>query len=761
MDFQVIGKRKPIQDAALKVTGRKVYTADMKLPGMLYGKILFSPYAHADIVRIDTSRAEALPGVYAVATYRNAPDVRYNSAKRMIDLEAPRTEKIFDNRVRFVGDRVAAVAAESEQIAAAALKLIDVEYRPLPAYLSIAEALKPGARPIHGGSNIVARMETGEKIPESVFAACDHVIEGRYTTPPIHHAAIEPHCALADWNPQGKLTVYTPTQNSFAFRVILSEIFGLPFSKIRVVAPAVGGAFGGKLEMTVEPVAALLSRMAGRPVKIVLSRRETMMATRVRHGSVSYVKTGFSNDGIIQAMDFRIYTNTGAYATSAMNVAGALMHKIFLAYQVPRMHIQAIPVYTNTLIGGAMRGYGSPQVYFGMQRQVNCIAKILGVDPLQVQLNNMVDPDSRHPESGQPLGNPRPKDCLRRAAQLIDYPAARKAQAESRQAGGRFAIGVGLALGVHGNNCFGVHRDNTSPMIKMNEDGSCTFYTGAHEMGNDSIGMQMQILSETIGVPMAQIDAVAADTDACLWHIGDYSSRGVFVTGAAMQQAAGKMKQALQEEAAGLLGIPPAAIALSGGFAFEAANPAHRVSLRDVMIHCQSAGHGELCVHATYETTRSAGSYGVHIAKVRVDRETGKVQVLQYAAVQDVGFAINPLMLEGQLQGGIHMGLGYALSEQMTFDEQGRPQPLLLKKYGILRADEMPQELKIDFITGKGGEPGGPHGAKALGECPVVPVAPAVVNAICNALEIEMNDLPATPERILAALRKKEETQHA
>ena len=307
--FREIGKRVPIRDAASKVTGSKTYVGDMKLPGMLYAKVLFSPKAHAKIKSIDTSLAEQYPGVRAVATYKNTPQVKFNSAKRFIEHQIPNTERIFDDTVRFVGDRVAAVAADTLEAAQKAIELIHVEYEDLPAVLTIEDAIKEDAYPIHEGGNIVgqAHVEAGDV--DKAFAECDYVIEDRYTTQPIHHLALEPHVAIADWSYNNKLTIYSPCQNTFGFRVILSEIFGLPYSKIRMVTPAIGGAFGGKLEMTIEPIVAVLSKMTRRPVKLEYTRSECIFATRVRHASIAYVKTGFMKDGHIRAMDLRLYTN--------------------------------------------------------------------------------------------------------------------------------------------------------------------------------------------------------------------------------------------------------------------------------------------------------------------------------------------------------------------------------------------------------------------------------------------------------------------
>lgn len=751
-EFREIGKRVPIRDAASKVTGKKIYVGDMKLPGMLYAKVLLSPKAHAKIKSIDTSEAEKYPGVRAVATYLNTPQMKYNSALRFIDHKIPNTERIFDDTVRFVGDRVAAVAADSLASAEAAVKLIRVEYEDLPVILDVEDAIKEDAYPIHEGGNIVGQAHVDAGNVDQAFTECDYIIEDRYTTQPIHHTALEPHVAIADWTYDDKLTIYSPCQNTFGFRVILSQIFGLPYNKIRMVSPAIGGAFGGKLEMTIEPVVAVLSKMTRCPVKLEYTRKESIIGTRVRHASVAYVKTGFMKDGRVHAMELKLYTNTGAYATSALNVGGAMSHKVFKAYKIENMRFHVNPVYTNTIIAGAMRGYGSPQAYFGMERQFNQIAKFLHMDPAEVQMLNMVDPDSLDPCFHKPHGNPRPKDCLRRAMELIDYDKICKEQEETKN--DRFRIGVGLALGVHGNNCFGAHRDVTTLMLKMNEDGTCILYSGSHDMGNDNVGMQKQIVAEVLGIPISKIDTVEADTDACLWHLGDYASRGTYVVGMAAKKVAESMKKELQKEASDLLEIEPEQVDLHDDRAWDCKDDSKSVSIAEVMLHCQRDSMRELCCSQTHPAPRGPSSYGVHIAKVRVDMQTGETKVLEYAAVQDVGRVINPLALEGQLAGGIHMGLGYGLSENITYDEQGRPRETNLKKYKVLRATDMPK-LYLDFIAEGEGEPGGPYGAKSLGECPVVPAAPAVVNAICNAIGAEINSLPANPEAVLKAIRER------
>ena len=752
-EYTVIGKPRPIGDAALKVTGQKIYVGDMELPGMLYAKVLLSTVPHARIKSIDTSAAEALPGVKAVATYKNTPQVRYNSAVRFIEHKLPDTERIFDDTVRFVGDRVAAVAAESPDIAKKAVNLIKVEYEALPVITDVEEAIKPEAWPIHEGGNIVgtSRAEAGNV--DEAFQECDYVFEDRYTTQAIHHAAIEPHVAIADFAPNGKLTIYSPCQNTFAFRVIMSRIFGLSYNRIRMVAPAIGGAFGGKLEVTVEPVAAVLSQMTGKPVKVEYNRKESILSTRVRHASVNYVKTGFMKDGTLKAVDFKVYTNTGAYASSALNVSGAMSHKVFKAYKIDHMRFQCQPVYTNTEIAGAMRGYGSPQVYFGWQRQMQKIADFLHMDMAALQMKNMVDPDSCDPIFHKPHGNSRPKDCLKRALELIDYEACLKEQEATRNQDIR--IGVGLALGVHGNNCVGAHRDVSTPMLKMNEDGSCIYYTGSHDMGTDTLGMQMQIVSEVLGISMDRIECIQADTDATMYDLGNYSSRGTYVSCNAAVKAAGKIRQELLKEAAQLLEEEQQNLELKDNGVCVRNNPEKKASLEEVITHARKVNQRDICCADTFASYALAMSYGAHFVKVSVDTRTGGVKVLEYTAVHDVGKALNPMSVEGQIEGAVQMGLGYALSEGIIIDSGGKVKNTTFKQYHIMNAGEMPP-IKVGLVEET--EPTGPYGAKSIGECSVVPSAGAIANAVANAIGCEVHRLPLKPDTVLELLARENET---
>ncbi len=727
--YDVLGKEIPIQDAALKVTGQMKYVADVKTSGVLHAKMLTSPVAHAKIKHIDISKAEALPGVRAVATHVNAASTLYNSATRFYEHQIPNTEQIFSPVVRFVGDRVAAVAADSLAIAKKAISLIEVEYEALPFYLDVEAAVEEGAFPLHGESNQITRIEHNAGDVNAGMADADEIFEGRYETQPVHHGAIEPHVAIADYDARGKLTVTSPNQNTFAFRLILQRIFGFPMSKIQVKSPIIGGAFGGKLEMTIEPVVAQLAIMAKKPVRLELTRKECIECTRTRHASVTYIKTGVKKDGTVVAQDIKVLTNTGAYASSALNVLGALSHKVFKLYKCPNIRFVGIPIYTNTPIAGAMRGYGSPQAFFAQQCQYQAIADALGMPIAEFQRQNLVQPTALDPIGGYSLGNPRPLDCLAKAEELMkNWPKVEEDDT--------YTYGIGLAAGLHGNGCFGAHRDQICLMAKCNEDGSVVLYTGSHDMGNGSITAQSAVLSEILKIPLDRISYVTGDTDVCPWNLGDYSSHGIFVACGAAKKLAESIKAELLKEASLLLEKPAEELTL-GWNGISCAEKT--VALSEIMMHAQAKSGREIICSETYVMPGGPGSYGVHAARVQLHKESGDIRVTDYVAVHDVGNVINRLSIEGQLEGGVQMGIGYALSEGLSFDEKGRNVNSTLRKYKMLRASDMPN-LQIDFI--EKGEPLGPFGAKSIGECAVVPSAPAVTNAVSMALGKPICKLP-------------------
>lgn len=745
----VIGKRLPIRDSNLKVTGQLRYAADLKLPHMIHGKILTSPVAHARIKSINLEKAQALPGVRAAVCYKDAPRVYFNSCGETI--EVFKNELLFDDTVRYVGDFVAAVAADDEKTAEMALRLIEVEYEELPANFDPEKGMEEDAYVIHHTGNlekgnliVKVHQEAGDV--EAGFAEADEIFEDRYTLPALHHGPIETHACIANYDLMGKLTIYCSSQDSFAMRYNLARIFSMPMSKIRVVVPSVGGGFGGKVDMTLEHIAALLAMKAGKPVKIQLSRKDDIVSTRTRHQMIIYLKTGVKRDGTITAEEAKMVCNAGAYASGTSSVAYAQCGKFFKLHKTKNLRYTAYPVITNSPSGGAMRGYGSPQIFFAQQRMMNKIALALGMDMIDLQRKNLTLPDGVDGRSGKMHGNPRPLDCLETGYRLFDYPAAIKEQTNSS---GRYRIGVGVATGAHGNGMFPYLKDIHATILKMNEDGTVIIYTGSHEMGNFSITTQWQIVAEELGLSFDHIEFVQADTDAVLYQLGCWSSRGAFVSGYAALDAARALKKKVLPLAAELLGVDEAEITLQGNAAHSAKGS---VSYAKIAMHSRNKHSEELCVSVTHESFALATSYGSHYVKVRVDTETGEVKLLDYAAVHDVGRAINPLGVEGQIEGAIMMGLGYATSEEMTLDSKGRVRNTSFRTYKMSRASQMADRLQIKLIEEL--EYGGPYGAKSIGECSLVPVTPAIVNAISNAVGIEFNDLPVTPEKILSKLKE-------
>ncbi len=725
-----IGGSLPIHDANMKVTGRLKYVGDIKKQNMLHARLLTSPVPHAKIVALDTSEAEALPGVYAVATFKNAPSAQYNSATRFFEHHLPETETVFSDTVRYVGDRVAAVAAATPAIAQNAISKIKVEYEALPFYTDPISAMQEGAYPIHPGGNIITTMVEECGNVDLAMEAADFIVDGWYHTSPVHHAAIELHVYLAEFDDTGTFTITVPHQNTFSVRIVLARIFQMPMSKIRILSPAIGGAFGGKLELTHEPVAAQLAMMTGHPVRLSLTRRESMLSTYTRHGSAIYIRSGVNADGEVIAQEVKIINNTGAYATSALNVTGTMGHEVFCLYKCRNMRFIGQPVYTNTPVAGAMRGYGAPQIAFAQQRHMQRIADILGLEMADIQMKNLVNPDDTDPLYHEPMGNPRPKDCLERALALKNNWKS------LNEENGKYQIGVGIAMGCHGNGCFGVHRDQICLMLKMNEDGSCVLYTGSHDMGNGSITMQMQIISHELEIPFDNIALVSGDTNACPWNLGDYASHGVYIGGNAARKVSKALLAQLKIEAAALFGGSPDEYTHNNGCV---RGRGHIATYSELTVYAQNSSHRELIVQETYAAAFSPTSYGAHIARVRMEKDTNRVVVTDYIAVHDVGKCINRQLIEGQLHGGILMGLGYALTEKIEVADTGKPLTTGFRNYHIPNSIDLPS-IQVDFIEEN--ELTGPYGAKGLGEVSTVPVAPAIINAISQASGMDILSIP-------------------
>lgn len=713
----------------------------MKFPGMLHAKMVYSAKAHAKIISIDTTEASKLAGVEAIVTCFDTPDTVYNSSMRFIkDKYFIDSEYVFSKTARFVGDRIAAVAAKDVRTAEKAARLIKVEYQELPAVFDVKEAIREGAVQLHENiPNAVKEYSVSKGNLEEGFASADRIYEDEYQTPIVYQAAMENHAAIADYDAAGKLTVYSTTQNVFGVRNVLAKIFKLPMTKVRVIKPPLGGAFGGKIPAILEPVVAALSMKARKPVKLVLKRREDFFATRTRHGAVAKVKTGVMLDGTIVAQKVDVLFNTGAYVGSGTNVAEAMIYKGMETFNIPNVSITGTPVLTNLPNAGAMRGYGGPQYFLPQQMQFNKIARDLGIDMTEMLLKNLVEAD---PDTVEAHGYPRPKECVLRGRELFGWMGKKANRDEPT---GNIRRGFGMALGCHGNGVYPAHQDFITLILKMNEDGTFNLLTGVHDMGNGLPTSQMMIVAEELGIQPKDIETVESDTDVTPWNLGDYASRGIFVTGNAALRLGAAMREKIFDVAADMLETNRKTLRLGGNGGIITESGMEK-DFCEILQYYHEVHQKDLVVVESYASEAGRTSFGAHFADVEVDLSSGEVKVLDYVAVHDVGKVINRLSIEGQLEGGIHMGLGYALSESMDFDESGKLINSSLKKYKIFRAEDMPP-ITCDFI--ELGEDKGPYGAKSIGECATTPSAPAVANAVVNALNEYKYKLPIRAEHIM------------
>jgi CO/xanthine dehydrogenase Mo-binding subunit len=744
--MKYVGIPSPTDDAKAKVTGKLQYSDDIVFQDMLYGKILFSPVAHAKITKLDTSKAEALEGVKAVVTYLDSPDVLFKRMVRGISDEFPADERVFDTVVRFVGDKVAAVAAETEEIAAKAIRLIEVEYEELPAVFDPEEALKPDAYKIHPNGNLIEELvkECGDV--DKAMQEADHVFETCVTTPMVHHGAIELYGCTAHWSNDNKLTVWGPQQAIYATQIVLAKIFSLPFNKVHVINHTIGGTFGGKVGINFEHVAALLAKKTGKHVRIRLSRAESMVSTCTRTSMKLYVKMGVQNDGTIIANDLKAYLNAGPYCGVTLNIQGAACGKMFKLYRIANNRFRGLPAYTNTPVGGAMRGFGSPKIFAAMEIMINKIAKELNIDPVEIREKNLIHPYDKDLSSGDSLGSCRPLDCLIEGAKEFRWEDRIKEKLNNDD---RYAYGYGVATGLHGNGVAPFVPDMTAMNLSLHEDGSAVLATSICDHGGGSYTVLTKIIGEILDIDPKLMAVVTTDTETTPYDLGASASRNTWVGGNCAIELATKMKNQLLECAQQMLEEDIDNIMMKDG-SFISKNNAKKVTRAEIILYGFDKLRKKFIESVSYSSSSNAGSYGAHFASVRVDKETGEVKVLDYVAACDVGTALNPLLLEGQVEGGIQMGMGLALSEQLILNEKGKVINANLKKYRMPRAKDMPN-IKVIFIEKN--EDKGPYGAKSIGEAATVPVAPAIVNAINNALDTNLTELPVTSEKILKAIK--------
>ncbi|WP_206808739.1 xanthine dehydrogenase family protein molybdopterin-binding subunit [Paradesulfitobacterium ferrireducens] len=750
--LKYVGRNLPLHDAVAKATGKIQYTGDMNFPGMLQAKILFSPLAHARIKKIDASAALALPGVAAVFSHENTPQTLYNSQVWFAGQEARADERLFHDTVRFVGDRVAAVVATDKKIAAKALGLIKVEYEELPALFDPEEALTENAVEIHPGGSPFFEKEFGCGNPSETFKQAELIVEDRVETPKIHHAAMETHVCIAVPDHSGKITVYTPCQILYSVRLVVAEVLGLPYNKVRILKTPMGGSFGGKQEVTIEPLAAFFAQATGKPVKIEYNRQESIISTRTRTRTIGYVRTAVDQNGKILAREVKTIVDTGAYTSNGAIVSMAMGKKLFRLYRIENQVYRVQAVHTNTPVAGAARGYGSPQIHAITEINLDHVANRLGLDPVEFRLRNLVHPYDEDLSGGPSLGNARIIDCVEEGAKLFRWHERRTQAEAGRSTNGRFRRGVGMACATHSNGYFGAFQDFTTMTLRMLEDGSMILNSGIHELGCGTVTTMKQIIAEVLDINPDRIEAPEGDTETSPYDVGSQASRVTHICGAGALKAARKVKEIFRREASKILGCEPEDVVMRSEIVWSKHKPEEKMTYGEMVRLIQQKNRTEIIATETYQAADNPGSYGANFVEVEVDTLTGLVRVIDLLAVHDVGKAINPGFVKGQIYGGVQMGIGLALSEDLQIDpKSGKAKGDSFARYHLINAPDMPS-VEVLLIE-KGGDLG-PFGAKSIGEIATCPTAPAVVNAVNHALGTNLTTLPLTPERILAALNE-------
>jgi len=761
---RVVGKPELKVDARKLVQGRPVFTGDFKLEGVLYGALLTSPHAHARIKRIDTRRARASPGVYAVLTYKDIPRVKHASGGQSYPQPRPYDQVCLDDKVRHVGDRVAVVAAETPELARHAAQLIDVEYEALPAVVDPVEAMKDGAPKIHdepdtegifdAQRNIVHHIEAQAGDVAAALAAADKIFSGEYRTPKQQHAHLEPHVCLTYWDEDDRLVIRTSTQVPFHIRRMVAPLISLPVKRIRVVKPRIGGGFGNKQEMILEDLCAHLTLKTGRPVYMVYTRTQEFTSSRSRHPQIIRYTIGVK-DGQVNATDLYLIGDTGAYGTHGLTVQMVGGSKGLTLYNAPNSRFVCDVVYTNAPPAGAFRGYGAMQCQFGIEVLMAEIAEQLGLDVVEFKRKNWLKVgETMHLAKAlgegregfvQSLQSSALEQCVAIGLEATGFYAKRETH---RSQAGCVRRGIGMAVVMHGSGIAGL--DMASATLKMNDDGSFNLLVGATDLGTGSDTILAQMAAEVLGVPLDDVIVYSSDTDLTPFDKGAYASSTTYISGQAVRKAALEIAKQIQEHAATMLELEHSTELILQDC--KAIAPDGRtVTLAQVALNSlHQQNQRQIAATASHVSYVSPPPTAAQFAEVAVNMETGQITVERLLMVVDCGRVINPITAAGQVEGGVAQALGFALSEEMLFDRDGRPLNPHFGAYHVPRSNEMPV---MDVIFVQTDEPSGPFGAKSVAEISIDGVAPALADAFHDATGIWIRELPYTPERVRRALR--------
>ncbi|MBW2609300.1 MAG: molybdopterin-dependent oxidoreductase [Deltaproteobacteria bacterium] len=758
-DLSIVGKRLPRPDTAEKATGAALYSTDINLPGALIGKVLRSPLPHARILKIDKTKAEVLPGVKAVITFEDVPKRLYNiSALDIIATERivkgfKKDQYVLTDKARHVGDAVAAVAASNESIAEAALELIHVEYEELPAVFGPEEAMKPDAPRIHDSAD--NNIAWYQPLPTNVgdvkkgFDEADYIIEETFRTSKSIHCQLEPTACMARFDSSGKLTIWSSSQEVFPKRRKIAELFDMREGMIRWITPHVGGVFGNGIGLRAEPVCVALAKKTGMPVKMQYSREEQFIATETRHPVILTGKIGVTKDGSITALQVNVIMDAGAYISCSSAVANNVMARFAWLYRCPNTRGEVNIVYTNTPVAGAFRGFGNPQAMWALEQLIDMASERIGMEPMEFRLLN-------HRRTGDPSWIPHVPiencafdECIKLGADSIGWKDEMKKEGAKRQ-------GMGMAIIMQVSGTFPINLEHTNAFIKLNEDGSASLMVSACDMGQGILGALGQIAAEELGLCPEDIHLVSGDTDITMFDPGQHGSRSCYVMGNAVMKAARQAKVKLLERAAKTLEVSSDDLEAREGWINVKGSPDKGISIADVARDAIYNFKGEslnISGKCSWEPRSNSPSCQAAFAHVEVDVDTAEVKVLKIVLAHDIGRAINPMTVEGQLEGAIVQSIGYCLSEAFRINQNsGIIESDNFTTYKIPSAPDLP---KIKVILVEQPVASGPFGAKSVGEAGMNAIAPAIGNAVYDAVSVRIRDLPITPEKVLGALLEK------
>ncbi|MGD2185216.1 MAG: xanthine dehydrogenase molybdenum-binding subunit XdhA [Desulfobacterales bacterium] len=756
-----IGKSVKRVDAVAKVTGRARYTDDFYIPGMLVAKYLRSTIAHGRVKRIDSSKARRLAGVEAVYTYEDVPQTKFATAGHPYSLDPAHKDVedrlLLTQHVRYWGDEIAIVVAENSIILQEALKLIEVEYEAYEPLMTPEASLSKNAGEIHAGSNNVigeSQYTVGGTI-DDVLAGADIVLQNRYHTQMCQHCHIENHIAYAYMDDLEHIVVVSSTQIPHIARRIVGEALGLPWGRIRVIKPYIGGGFGAKQDVILEPMVAFLTlKLGGRAVKIDLSREECMIGTRTRHPFDVKMRAGANKDGTLVALDIDALANTGAYASHGHSVAGAAGAKSRSLYPRAAIHYHARTVYTNMPAAGAMRAYGAPQIIFALESIIEETARKIGMDPVEFRIKNVARQGDADPLTGERFDSCGLIECLQRGKELIRWDEKRAARPKNQT--GPVRCGLGVACFSYASGTYPVCPEIAGARIILNQDASLHIQVGATEIGQGLDTIVAQMAAETIGIPFENVHVVSTqDTDVAPFDTGAYASRQAYVASNAVFRAARELKAKILEHAGRVTGILGGELDISNGNIVHRADPSRIVvSLKEVALdaYYDKEHGGQLTADVSHKTRTNAPTFGCTLVEVEVDVPLCKVEIKEIYNVHDSGIILHPVMARGQVHGGVAMGIAAGLYEEMLIDrESGYIYNNNFLDYKIPTVVDVP-DIGCEFIETY--EPSSGYGNKSLGEPPIISPPPAIRNAIWDATGVQINELPMTPHTLFKYFKK-------